>query len=178
MKGNATPMQVYLLRHGIAEDGRDGMSDSARSLTSEGRKKLQQVLQAAAHTDVKPSLIVTSPLKRAVETAEIAKRILGCKHKLLQSNALTPSATSEQAWSEIRAHHGESALLLVGHNPLFSDLARYLLSSPHLGLDFKKGALMRVDIEQFSAHPAGVLRWYLTPKIAGPQNLGARGIRG
>jgi phosphohistidine phosphatase len=169
MKGDETQMQVYLLRHGIAEDGRDGISDAARGLTSEGRKKLQQVLQAVAKTDVEPSLIVTSPLKRAVQTAEIAKRILGYKQDLLQSNALVPGSTPEQAWAEIRAHRNEPALLLVGHNPLFTDLARYLLNSPHLGIDFKKGALMRVDIDQISSHPAGVLRWYLTPKMAGSQ---------
>lgn len=168
MKGDDTEMQVYLLRHGIAEDGRDGMSDAARGLTSEGRKKLQQVLQAAK-TDVEPSLIVTSPLKRAVQTAEIAKRILGYKQDLLESNALVPGSTPEQVWGEIRTHRNESALLLVGHNPLFTDLARYLLNSPHLGIDFKKGALMRVDIERLSSHPAGVLRWYLTPKMAASQ---------
>lgn len=169
MKGDETQMQVYLLRHGIAEDGRDGISDAARGLTSEGRKKLQQVLQAAAKTDVKPSLIVTSPLKRAVQTAEIAKRILGYKQDLLQSNALVPGSTPEQAWAEIRAHRNEPALLLVGHNPLFTDLARCLLNSPHLEIDFKKGALMRVDIDRISSHPAGVLRWYLTPKMASSQ---------
>ncbi|HSU30248.1 MAG TPA: histidine phosphatase family protein [Bryobacteraceae bacterium] len=169
MKSDGPEMQVYLLRHGIAEDGRDGVSDAARGLTSEGRKKLQQVLQAAAKTDVKPSLIVTSPLKRAVQTAEIAKRILGYKHNLLQSQVLVPGSTPEQAWTEIRAHGDEPALLLVGHNPLFSDLARFLLNSPHLGIDFKKGALMRVDIERLSSQPAGVLRWYLTAKMAASQ---------
>ena len=165
MKGEPTNMQVYLLRHGIAEEGQDGMPDDSRALTPEGRKKLHQVLQAAVKAHVEPSLIVTSPLKRAMQTAEIAKGVLGHKHDLRQSATLVPTATPEQAWKELRSYHDETSVLLVGHNPLFSDLARYLLNSPHLQIDFKKGAMMRVDFERLSTQPAGVLRWYLTAKL-------------
>jgi phosphohistidine phosphatase len=159
-------MQVYLLRHGISEDEREGLDDASRALTAEGRKKLRQVLRAAVKAEVMPSLIVSSPLKRAVETADIAKSILGYHGKVLQSMALLPGATPEQAWKELRLHHEQSAVLLVGHNPLFSDLARYLLNSPHLRIDFKKGAMMRLDIEHITTQPSGVLRWYLTAKLS------------
>lgn len=141
------------------------MPDESRALTAEGRKKLRHVLQTAGKAKVMPSLIVTSPLKRAIETAEIAKSVLGYKHSLLQSRALVPDSTPEQAWKEMRAHQDETSLLLVGHNPLFSDLARYLLNSPRLQIEFKKGAMMRIDIEHLSAHAQGVLRWYLTAKL-------------
>ncbi len=163
-------MQVYLLRHGIAEDGRDGMDDESRALTPEGRKKLRQVLQTAVKANVELSLIVTSPLKRAIQTAEIVKSVLGYKHGLRQSNALIPSSTPEQAWKELRSHRDEPSILLVGHNPLFSDLARYLLNSPQLQIEFKKGAMMRIDVERMLAQPAGVLRWYITAKLTVPQS--------
>jgi phosphohistidine phosphatase len=158
-------MQVYLLRHGIAEE-RAGVDDASRALTPEGRKKLQQVLRAAVKADVVPSLMVSSPLKRAVQTAAIAKSLLRYSGAVLQSTALAPNATPEQVWKELRIHHDQPAVLLVGHNPLFSDLARYLLDSPHLRLDFKKGAMMRVDIERLTTPPAGILRWYLTAKLS------------
>ncbi len=77
MKGEPKDMQVYLLRHGIAEDGGAGVDDASRALTPEGRKKLQQVLRAAVKAGVVPSLIVSSPLKRAVQTAAMAKSALG-----------------------------------------------------------------------------------------------------
>ncbi len=162
-------MQVYLLRHGIAEEGRHGESDSARALTSEGRKKLRQVLQTASKIDVQPTLIITSPFKRAIQTAEIAKHMFDHKEEVLQSNALIPSSTPEQVWAEIRTYRNKPSLLLVGHNPLFSDLVRFLLHSPDLQIDFKKGALMRLDFERISPQPAAVLRWYLTAKVAGSQ---------
>jgi len=57
-------------------------------------------------------------------------------------------------------------LLLVGHEPLFGLLFAYLLGEPGLLIDFKKGALARIDIESFGPQPRGVQRWFLPPKLA------------
>ncbi len=159
-------MQVYLLRHGIAEEGSTGRSDAGRQLTADGRKKLRQVLEAAADAGVAPSLILTSPLQRALQTAEIARHVLGYKQQILHTKALAPGSTVEQVWEEIRVHRDESSILLVGHNPLFSDLAAYLMGSKTAQIHFKKGAIMRVDLESFLSQPKGTLRWYLTAKLA------------
>lgn len=165
MKGE-NGMEAYLLRHGAAEEARPSISDADRSLTVDGRRKLQPVLRAAKLGDTKPTLILTSPLKRAVQTAELAKRTLGYKGEILSSSSLVPGATVEQAWDEIRAHREEASLLLVGHNPLFENLAPYLLHCPGLQMDFKKGSIVRIDFESFPAEPRGILRWYLVPKLA------------
>lgn len=166
MKGETTSaMQLFLLRHGIAQENSNSGSDADRSLTSEGRRKLRQVLEAAAEAGVAPTLILTSPLKRAVETAGIAQNVLKYKNQLLRTKALAPGSTVRQVWEEIRVHRDESSLLLVGHNPLFTELAAYLLGSHEIQIDFKKGALLRIDLEAFPVHPKGLLRWYLTPKL-------------
>lgn len=166
MKGETSQiMQLYLLRHGIAEENSLSGNDQDRALTAEGRGKLRQVLETASQAGVAPSLILTSPLKRAYETAEIAQEILKYKNELLRSKALAPGSTVEQIWNEIRAHRDESSLLLVGHNPLFAELAAYLLGSNDVQIDFKKGALLRLDFDNFPAHPKGLLRWHLTPKL-------------
>ncbi|HEX4809442.1 MAG TPA: phosphohistidine phosphatase SixA [Bryobacteraceae bacterium] len=159
-------MQLYLLRHGIAEEGGVGLNDADRALTAQGRRKLRQVLQAALEAQVKPTLILSSPLKRAIQTAEIVKEELGYKDEILRTKALVPGSTVELVWDEIRDHKDEEALMLVGHNPLFDSLAGYLLGQPGMELDFKKGAILRVDFDNFPAHPKGVLRWYITPKLA------------
>ena len=65
-------MKIYILRHGIAEEAQGNQPDSERALTAEGKKKLRSVLRTAAAADVAPSLILTSPLRRAVQTAQIA----------------------------------------------------------------------------------------------------------
>ncbi|MBV9613397.1 MAG: phosphohistidine phosphatase SixA [Acidobacteriaceae bacterium] len=159
-------MQLYLLRHGIAEEKARNGVDADRELTADGRRKLRQVLQAALDVGVSPTLILTSPLKRAVQTAETAQQVFKYKNELLRTKALTPGSTVEQVWDEIRAHRGEDSLMLVGHNPLFGELAAYLLGSKDLQIDFKKGALLRIDLANFPAHPRGVLRWHLTAKLA------------
>lgn len=163
-------MQVHLLRHGVAEEARQGMSDADRALTNDGRKKLRQVLRNAIDADVHPTLIMTSPLKRAVQTAEIAKEVLGYNSQILRTKALTPGSNVEQVWDEIRGHRDEASLMLVGHNPLFENLTGYLLNCPGLKLDFKKGAFLRLDIESFPSQPHGMLRWLLTAKLAGSRD--------
>jgi phosphohistidine phosphatase len=158
-------MQVYILRHGIAEDVKPGGNDPDRALTNEGRKKLREVLRAAERADVVPSLIVTSPYLRAVQTAEVVIEVLGYANDLLRTEALIPSADPEDLWEEIRVHQGVMQLMLVGHEPMLSQLAAFLLNSPSLMIDVKKGALLRIDIEQFGAQPHGVLKWMVVPKL-------------
>lgn len=159
-------MKLYLLRHGIADESGAGIDDANRELTQDGRRKLRQILAAVAKTEPPPSLILSSPLKRAIQTAEIAGDVFKYKNQILRTKALLPSASAEQVWQEIRVHRDEASVVLVGHNPLFSDLAAYLMGCRDVLIDFKKGAILRVDLEQFPPQPKGILRWYLTAKLA------------
>ncbi len=159
-------MQVYLLRHGIAEEGTAGVDDADRELTQEGRRKLRQIIAAVAEAGVAPSLIISSPLKRAVQTAEIASDVLKYKNQILRTKALLPGASVEQVWQELRVHRDEASVMLVGHNPLFSELPGYLLGCREVQIDFKKGAILRLDLEHFPPQPKGILRWFLTAKLA------------
>src|SRR5579871_3907321 len=104
------PMEIYLLRHGIAED----------------RSKLRRVLERAHQAGVRPSLILSSPLRRALETAEIAAHELGYEGKIVRIPALVPESSPHEVWNAIREHRSESAVLLAGHEPLFSSTVAYL----------------------------------------------------
>ncbi len=159
-------MQIYLLRHGIAEDTSSTGRDADRRLTPEGKKKLAAVLKSAAAAGVKPSLILTSPLVRAKQTAELAAKALGCKEEILITSTLEPGGDPEQVWAEIRLHRDAPQVLLAGHEPLFSRLGAFLLNAPALEIDFKKGALLRVDCESLGPRPRGVLKWLLAPRLA------------
>src|SRR5262249_1561358 len=107
---------------GIAEDGKPGRPDSERALTGEGRQKAADVVRSARRAGVSPSLIVSSPYKRAVETAEIAVEGFGYKGELVQTAALVPHGSPEAVWSELREYRDETAVLLAGHEPLLSHL--------------------------------------------------------
>jgi phosphohistidine phosphatase len=159
-------MQIYLLRHGIADDQKPGQSDADRELTEEGRDKLRRVLKRARGADVSPSLIFSSPYKRAVQTAEIAADVLGYKEKIQLVRVLTPDASPRDVWEELRVYKSEPSVLLASHEPLMSSLAAFLLSSPALNVDMKKAALLRIDVDRFSPDPGGLLKWMLTPAVA------------
>ncbi len=158
-------MELYILRHGIAEEGNAGQKDSERALTDEGRKKLREVMRVAQRADVAPALIVSSPYLRAVQTAEIAIDVLRYKGTLLQTPVLIPSSEPEPVWHEVRTHKDAPSIMLVGHEPLLSQVVGYVLGARLLQVDMKKAALVRVDVESFGAQPRGILKWMLTPKL-------------
>ena len=159
-------MQIYLLRHGIAEDAPPGKPDSERALTSEGREKLHRVLRRAHAADVAPSLILSSPYRRALETADIAVEVLDYQGKVVKTRALVPDASPFDTWEEIRRRPDEPAILLASHEPLMSSLAALLLACPALSVDMKKAALVRIDCDRIGPEPKGVLKWMLTPATA------------
>src|SRR6476620_7663922 len=141
------PMQIYLLRHGVAEDRSATGRDADRRLTDEGRAKLRRVLERAHQAGVRPSLILSSPYRRALETAEIAARELGYEGKIVRTPALIPDSSPQHVWDAIREHRNESAVLVAGHEPLFSATVAFLVGSTRAMVHFRKGALMRIDVE-------------------------------
>lgn len=158
-------MELYLLRHGIADDDAPGGRDADRALTAEGKKKLRDLLKVAANADLRPSLILSSPYKRAIETAAIAAKTLAYTGEVFETQAIVPHANTHELWEEVRMHKSESSLLLVSHEPLLSSAAAFLLNASGLRIDFKKGSLLRIDIDGFSSQPSAVLKWYLTPRL-------------
>ena len=159
-------MQIYLLRHGLAEDGKPDSRDADRALTSEGKKKLREVLRHAHAAGMQPELILTSPYKRAVQTAEVAAAVLGYEEQILRTKVLQPASDPHDVWEEIRVHSHSKEILLVGHEPLFGIVTAFLLGTPTLQVDFKKGCLVRIDVHAASPHPRGVLKFMMTPKLA------------
>jgi phosphohistidine phosphatase len=159
-------MEIYLLRHGIADDAGPGEDDAQRALTSEGREKLRRVLKRARAGGVSPSLILASPYRRAVETAEEAAEVLNYRGRIRRTQALTPNSSPQDVWNEIRECQDESEILLASHEPLMSSAAAFLLNSPALAVDMKKAALLRVQCERVTTQPRCVLKWMLVPAVA------------
>lgn len=156
-------MDLYILRHGIAEDGRPNLTDAKRQLTPEGVRKLERVLRNAAKIGVEPDLILTSPLTRAVQTAEAAAKVLRCASNIVRTRSLLPEARPEDTWTELRKHSGARAVIVTGHQPHLGAFLSALLGSTRETVDLKKGALARVSIEKLGLKPAGVLHWLITP---------------
>jgi len=159
-------MRVYLLRHGHAENVAKTGHDADRTLTEEGREKVRRVVRRARAGGMWPEMILASPFARALETAEIAAKALGYEAEIVTSDALIPDASPEEAWAEIRAHKASAEVLVASHQPLCGALTAYLLNAPALEIDFRKSALVCLELDGAGARPRGVLQWMLTSKLA------------
>jgi phosphohistidine phosphatase len=158
-------MKIFLLRHATAELQRTNLADRDRRLTKAGIGELQKVVRAMRRLKVRPDEILASPYRRAWETAEIATRGLAPSKTPIEMRALIPSGDALRVWQELKKHHAAKALLLVGHEPLLSEFAAFLLNSPQLSINFKKAGLIRIDVHTMHLdRPAGTLRWVLTAR--------------
>jgi len=162
--GAAEPMNLYLLRHGIAEDRAASGRDEDRELTAEGEEKLSALLHRAARAGVKADALLTSPYKRALQTARLAARVLHTPEPVL-SPALVPHSSPRDLWNAVREQSGAADVLLSSHEPLLSASLAYLLNAPTLQVEIKKGALVALEFESLRGEPRGTLRWLLTPKL-------------
>jgi phosphohistidine phosphatase len=158
-------MEIYLLRHGAAENVQPGHTDAERRLTGEGKNKTAEVVKMARRGGLEKPLVISSPYVRAVETARIVMEELAIDD-LIRTPALVPHGGPEAVWSELREYSDARAVLLAGHEPLRGRLAAYLLNSPALQVEMKKSAMVRVDVEALRAAPRGILRWMITPRLA------------
>jgi|SRR5579864_1375003 phosphohistidine phosphatase len=160
-------MQVHILRHGSAETPRPGAQDADRRLTQAGREQLRRVLERARVVQITPTLILSSPYIRAVETAEMAGKVFGYRGDIVRTEALVPSGSPAEVWAEIQGRRNEAQILMAGHEPLLSRVAAYLLNTPTLRLEMRKAMLVRIDVDHFVGQPQGVLQWILPPEALG-----------
>ena len=154
---------VILLRHGIAEDATDGMKDADRALTSEGHQKMKEIARGLARIIPKVDAIYTSPLVRAVQTAQRVAKAYRSRVKLVTTDALRPGASLK----DVRALLTESKakrMIFVGHEPTLTEILRAFTSlGAKAQLDLKKGGCYGIRILE---NGKAVLEWILTPRIS------------
>lgn len=162
-------MQLLLLRHGIAEarDPAGGREDADRVLTPEGRDKVRQVARGLRRLNVAPDLILSSPLARARQTAEIVAEVLRLSERVRFSDHLATSGAHAELIRELRGWEpAPETVLLVGHEPDLSELTGLLLTGrPTLEMRFKKAGLCRLTLDRIEFGPGAVLDWFVPPKI-------------
>jgi len=160
-------MRCYFLRHGLAGDREDWHDDdSLRPLTREGIKKMEREARTIAQLDLKLDAIVSSPLVRARQTAEIVAKKLKIRDRLTEDANLGLDFDLEHLAEVVGVHAGAGAIMLVGHDPSMSTTIGKLIGSA--SLEMKKGSLACVEILEGS--PLGGQLIFLLP----PTVLAAR----
>lgn len=159
---------VHLVRHGVAEDPRIGQSDAERALTPEGIEKLQRASSSWRRAIGRLDRVVSSPLRRAQETARILAVALEHKDPVEVNPCLVPEADPELALElvhELRSA-GCHSVALVGHEPHMGCLLALLLTgNPRVTLPFKKGMVAAVELPHATSL-LGQLRWCLSTRAA------------
>jgi phosphohistidine phosphatase len=158
--------ELCIMRHGIAPDRGSYPTDAKRPLTSEGKERMREIAQGLGKAGFSPDRIVSSPLVRASETAEIVAEILGSGVRVESCDALQPGGTREALFDFLAKQSAPKAVLVVGHEPDLSELAASLLGAGH-NHDFalKKGGCCLISFDRFPPKAAGRLVWWLTPRI-------------
>ena len=151
-------MKLYFLRHGEADWPDWKRSDDERPLTKRGKKEMRDVAKFVADLKVRPDLIITSPLPRASQTAEIAADYL--KAKLRKDELLAPGFGIDQLRTVLKRHRAKT-LMLVGHEPDFTNIISELTGA---SLKLSKAGVALVDVDPESE--AGKLLWLFPPKFA------------
>ena len=154
-------MRLYFLRHGIAEE-RDTWEgeDFERPLTDRGRQRMEAEARAMAELELELDRILSSPFRRAIQTAEIVARELKLGAALAREGLLAPGFDSMRLAELLERFPRDKAILLVGHEPDFSKTVGEAIGGARMLI--KKGGLVCVEIEG-SPPPRGRLLWSLPP---------------
>lgn len=160
-------MELYLLRHGKAQEHATTISgDAKRQLTEVGKKELEVIAKAIKNLEIEVDDIFSSPLTRAKQTAEIVKKYLNNnKNSIKIWTELKPEIDTEKTISKLSALKPDSSVLLVGHEPHLTSLIAMIVSNDSsLDILLKKGGLVHIRCNVMKNTVSGSLRSIMTPK--------------
>jgi len=158
-------LELYLIRHGVAaERGDEYPDDSKRPLTAGGISRLRKEAKALDALGLGFDHIITSPLVRTKQTADVFAESLKSKPSVSTSDALAPAGTPAAVIQELGKHVKKGRIALVGHEPNIGELAARLIGA-RVPMEFKKGAICRIDFETVPPKGTGQLRWFVTAKM-------------
>ena len=159
------PYELYLIRHGIAEERGEAWPDDAkRPLTDDGAARVRKSARGLARLGVSFDAILTSPLVRARQTADAVASAFELRPHIVAAESLAPGGTYQAVLADLEKQSRRARIALVGHEPGIGELASRLAGSRH-PLEFKKGAACRIDVDAMPPTGPGSLRWFLTPRI-------------
>jgi phosphohistidine phosphatase len=158
-------MIIYFLRHASAGKSLlNHKKDERRPLDEEGILQTRYIGRMLAQLDVQVEHVISSPLKRAMQTASLVANELAFETPVQIENALRPEGTFEQFQAMLAGFRKAESIIVIGHNPSFTEFLSRTISNGDgsAQVDFKKGAVAKVETEGKS----GTLHWLVTPRLA------------
>jgi phosphohistidine phosphatase len=160
-----TDVELYLVRHAIAAArGPSWPEDEARPLTDRGISRFTRAVAGLALLELGIDLVLTSPLVRARQTADVLAAGLAERPPVRVVEALSPGHAPGHVLAELARVRRGRRVALVGHEPDLGELAAWLVGATR-AVPMKKGSVCRIDVRSLSAEPAGTLVWLATPRM-------------
>ncbi len=165
-----TSLELYLVRHAVAaERGPQYPDDALRPLTPGGARKFARAVAGLERLGVTLDVVMTSPLARARQTADLLVAGLRPRPALVEIAALAPGrpaggVLAAVAEASAAARRSASRVAVVGHEPDLGVLAARLLGARGT-FEFRKGAVCHIDLERAMPQGPGTLRWWLPPRV-------------
>jgi len=158
-------MDLYVLRHGIAEERKAGVPDRGRKLTPRGVRRMRKIAAALCAMDVRVDRILTSPYERAQGTASIVRKELGAPVTVV--TFLRPNGDPRRMIERLRGlGRGSGKVMIVGHEPMLSRIVSVLLTgSDAAAVPLKKGGLCKLVVNDLRYGKCASLEWFLTPRL-------------
>jgi phosphohistidine phosphatase len=157
--------ELYLIRHAIAEErGEAWPDDGKRPLSDVGISRMRKAARGLERLGLALDVVLTSPLVRARQTAEIVAGAFDPRPTMVPVDSLAPGGTFQSVLADLEKHSRRSRIALVGHEPGIGELAARFIASRH-PIAFKKGAVCRIDVEGLPPTGSGTLRWFVTTGI-------------
>jgi phosphohistidine phosphatase len=157
-------MNLYILRHGSAGQRKSNpVLDFKRPLDKEGKRQCIQLGAVLNAMDIQFDAVISSPLKRALQTAVLVGTESGYEKKIQLSQALAPEGSWKDFQTLVDNVAAHDDVLLVGHNPNLPEFLNRLLA-PHAAasmLRMRKGAIAALDFQRGEAR----LQWLIDPRV-------------
>jgi phosphohistidine phosphatase len=157
--------ELFIVRHGPAGKSLDDKKmDETRPLTKKGKEKMKDIARGLSDMDISFDKIVTSPLIRCAETADILSKC-GTGKKCVESiDALKPGGSGDELIGYLNALDGVDKVAIVGHEPFLSEFASYCLAkSKNSFIDLKKGGVIALEFSGMIKPGTGKLCWMMEP---------------
>jgi phosphohistidine phosphatase len=161
-------LDLFILRHGEAgQRVSAGRGDFQRSLTTAGQNEVSDIAKSLKELGTKFDVVITSPLKRAHQTAAIVAKTLKMEKKMQDWAELSPEGNRLDLYNKLSQLKQQSSVLVVGHEPYLSKMVSEIIFDGNNGgrIDLKKTGLARIRIISSTPKFQGELRWLLTPRL-------------
>ncbi len=157
-------MNIYLIRHGKAEPRSPFVNDKDRKLTDEGEKILRSSAELWKSVIKQPDFILTSPLIRAVQTAEIIAEVMSFKDGILKENLLLPGSGTNSLIELSKSLNAEN-IFFIAHQPDLSFHLSRFITKAEVSLKFSPGSVAKISFDGNPKIGKGVLAFLLPPIV-------------